>query len=308
MPEIKDPALFRSILDSLQTGVYVTDREGRILFWNDGAVRITGYRRHEVLGHLSRENILAQCNRQACGLCGTSCPFAQTLQNGKSNEAQMHFHHHTGDQIPIHVWTVPVRDEHGTILLLAQSFDMPMADQANDRRQNTLAAYGCLDETTGLPNHAFTYFQLRENLASFAQHRVPFGIITLRAADIEKFRGTYGRAAVDTLLSVFARTMKNALPPHHFVGRWQEDEFLGILPNCNQMELHNFAEQLAKVVGYARIQWWGDELSVATALGRALVQPGDTLETLLSRAEQAVDQPLSRSATASSGGDIPDKG
>ncbi|MBS1850887.1 MAG: diguanylate cyclase [Acidobacteria bacterium] len=307
MPEIKDPALFRSILDSLQTGVCVTDREGRILFWNDGAERITGYRRHEVVGHLSGENILLHCNRKACALCGPSCPLALSLQNGKSNELQMHLHHHTGDQVPVHVWTVPVRDDHGTILLLAQSFDVPMADQAHDRRQNTLAAYGCLDETTGVPNHAFTYFQLRESLASFAQHHVPFGIITLRATDIEKFRVTYGRAAVDTLLSVFARTMKNTLPPSHFVGRWQEDQFLGILPNCSQVELHGFAEQLAKVAGHARIQWWGDELSVATTLGYALVRSGDEWEALLARAE-SVNLPLSQSASASSGGDTPHKG
>ncbi len=34
--------LYRTVLENLPTGVYVVDRERRILFWNDGAEQITG--------------------------------------------------------------------------------------------------------------------------------------------------------------------------------------------------------------------------------------------------------------------------
>ena len=52
MLNLEDPQLLRAILDNLQTGLFVTDREHRIVFWNDGAEKITGYMRHAVLGHL----------------------------------------------------------------------------------------------------------------------------------------------------------------------------------------------------------------------------------------------------------------
>lgn len=45
MTEDLDPSHYRAILESLSTGVYVVDRERKILFWNDGAERITGYLR-----------------------------------------------------------------------------------------------------------------------------------------------------------------------------------------------------------------------------------------------------------------------
>src|SRR5947207_1487796 len=38
MPELQDPDIFRTMLESLETGVYVVGREGRILFWNHGSV------------------------------------------------------------------------------------------------------------------------------------------------------------------------------------------------------------------------------------------------------------------------------
>ena len=42
MSTLSDPEIFRNILENLQTGVYVLDRDQNILFWNAGAERILG--------------------------------------------------------------------------------------------------------------------------------------------------------------------------------------------------------------------------------------------------------------------------
>jgi PAS domain-containing protein len=51
MSDLRDPEIFRAVLDSLQTGVLVAGRNGKILFWNQGADRMTGFMRHQALGH-----------------------------------------------------------------------------------------------------------------------------------------------------------------------------------------------------------------------------------------------------------------
>jgi len=66
MSELQDPEIFRSVLDALQTGVSVADRNGKILFWNQGAERLTGHKQHEVVGRYCRDNILPHCNEQGC--------------------------------------------------------------------------------------------------------------------------------------------------------------------------------------------------------------------------------------------------
>src|SRR5437867_971708 len=91
MPELQDPDIFRTILESLQTGVYVVGREGRILFWNQGAEKITGYLRHEALGRFCRENVLSHCNDHNCVQCGVSWPIAVTLHEGKSSQGEIFF-------------------------------------------------------------------------------------------------------------------------------------------------------------------------------------------------------------------------
>ncbi|MHC4779823.1 MAG: PAS domain-containing protein, partial [Planctomycetota bacterium] len=42
--------LLRSILDTMPDGVYIVDMEGIIRSWNQGAERITGYAKEEVIG------------------------------------------------------------------------------------------------------------------------------------------------------------------------------------------------------------------------------------------------------------------
>jgi PAS domain S-box-containing protein len=43
--ELDKPEIYRKILESLQTGIYLVDHDQKILFWNDGATRTGNCRR-----------------------------------------------------------------------------------------------------------------------------------------------------------------------------------------------------------------------------------------------------------------------
>ena len=134
MPDLQDPELFRTVLDSLQTGVFVADRNGKILFWNQGAERLTGHKRHEVVGRLCRDNILVQCNDQGCIACGASCPISRTLREGKPQEAKIQLRHKDGHPVHVLMRIAPIRDSHGSIIGIAESFDEQKF--ASDRQRN----------------------------------------------------------------------------------------------------------------------------------------------------------------------------
>ncbi|HEY1464804.1 MAG TPA: PAS domain-containing protein [Terriglobales bacterium] len=305
MPDFfKDPEIFRTVLGSLQTGVYLMDRERKIHFWNDGAERITGYLRHEVLGHSCRDILLNECDEHGCSSCQGVCPVRHTLLDGKKKGSQMYFHHKDGRRIAVHVWTVPIRDEQGTLIGAAESFECHRAGTFEKRRaQDSLASYGCLDETTGIPNLEFTQFHLRENLTGFKQYKVPFSILLTRVEDIYPLKMKYGREAVDTILGLVARNLKNTLRPTDFLGRWSDDKFLAIALNCEDQGMKALVDRIRRVLHYEGIQWWGDELRATTCLGYATVRSGDTVDTLLERVEFSLMQHRARAATAGSGKD-----
>ncbi len=291
-----DPNIFRAILDSLQIGVYLLDRNRRIVFWNRGAERITGYQRHEAVGHLCQENILPDCGDHGCGLCGVACPLALTIHEGKSKEAHVYFRHHDGHKAAMQVWAVPVRDENGTIIGVAESFYESKSTSARNRR-GMLATHGCLDPTTGAGNLDFTLFHLRESLASYHEYGLPFGVVSLRINNLEYFKAAYGRRAEDEVMNLIAESARNGIRPTDFVGRLSEEQFLVIALNCSETGMEKVLHRIQKVTNHMELKWWGDKLEISLSIGAAFVQSDDTPESLLTRAGIVVKE--NAKATAS---------
>ena len=75
---LAQPDAFRGMLDSLADGVYLVDRDRRILFWTDASERISGYAAPEVVGHRCFENILRHidCNGTRPGMSHRRPPAA----------------------------------------------------------------------------------------------------------------------------------------------------------------------------------------------------------------------------------------
>ena len=285
MTELQSPEIFRNILDSLQTGVCVVDREGKILFWNEGAAHVSGYMQHEVIGH-SYEQVL-QCQRENQGSSehGPASPFTRILHEGKAAPVGVYLRHKRGHSVPMLMHMAPVRNQHGSILAIAASFDLQSSRSQREHSQRNLLPFAGLDVSTGIANHNFTLFHLREHLASFAEYHIPFGIIRVRADGLDRFRAAYGREANDAIAKVIAQTLSNSFRPSDFVGRWGEDEFLVILTNCGSGGVRSVYERTRKILRSAEIRWWGELLSLPTSMGCTAVELGDTVELMLKRAE-----------------------
>jgi len=302
MEELQHPLIFRKVLESLHTGICIETRERRIIFWNDGAGRITGYQSHEVVGR-QHENLLGECSGQVCAICRVECPFTRALQDGRTVEASIQFRHKDGHRVPLRATIIPLRDDHGSLIGLASSFDEQKFVSERERRQKRFAAGGCLDPTTGIPNHGFTQFQLRENLAGLVEYKLPFSVLRIQVEQLEEFRHKYGTEAADAILRALAQTLQNSLRPSDFLGRWDTNEFLAILTNCTEAGVATAAERSRKTVSGAAIQWWGDNISVSVSIGFATALQGESIDLLLGRALRSREHSTAKrmAATADSG-------
>jgi diguanylate cyclase (GGDEF)-like protein/PAS domain S-box-containing protein len=290
VPEFSNPEVFRAVLESLQTGVYFVDREQRILFWNEGAERITGYMRHEVVGCFCRENILAQKDRARNVLSDAADSIASVLRDGRPSISDVSLRHKAGYRIFVRLRAVPIRNSHGTIIGAAESFDENPSASDWDRRQNRLAGYGCLDPATGVLNQAVVLSHLRENVATFADHPVPFSVLCIEVDQMDRICATYGVAVVSAVLRVVAQTIENSLRPTDFLGRMGERRFLAILTECGATDIEKAAERLKKMVNRSEIDWWGDQWSVTASFGATTAKVGDTVESILERAEKSLSE------------------
>ena len=69
-------------LGSMVDGVYTTDLDRNVTFWNKGAERITGYKASDVIGKACRE-LLGHMDENGISLCEKACPLAETIEGNE---------------------------------------------------------------------------------------------------------------------------------------------------------------------------------------------------------------------------------
>lgn len=287
MSPFDDPEVCRSILEALPTGVCVVDMQRRIVFWSDGAERITGHLRHEVIGHSCVAEPLLHCDQPGCEFCSDHCPIARAIRTSHGSVTTGLLHHKEGHEIPVRVRAIPVHNQHGSVIGAVETFeDLQPATSAN-RGGSCLLLPDCLDPATGVASKAVMQSHLRHSLANFNEARLPFGVLLVHLEGLPNFRASLGLEAAASLLRLVARTLENAFITD-FIGRWNDDQFLAIVSGCREESIHTVRERLRRTLAGEAIEWWGERHSLPVTIGGAIAQPGDTMESLLERVQKSL--------------------
>lgn len=113
------------ILDAIGDGVYITDVERNILFWNQAAERITGWAPSEVVGRNCFDNILVHVDKDGHKLCGGEyCPLHRCMVTGLASDQPLlvYAQHRSGMRVPVEVSVAPIRDDKGKVIGGIESF------------------------------------------------------------------------------------------------------------------------------------------------------------------------------------------
>jgi PAS domain S-box-containing protein len=115
----------RAILDSMTDGVYATDLDRRIIYWNQAAERIVGWTTDDVIGRQCRDNLLCHTDRHGAPLClETRCPLFTSMRNATASDVPevIFARHKNGGKIPLQVTVAPLRDGDGRVIGGVESF------------------------------------------------------------------------------------------------------------------------------------------------------------------------------------------
>jgi len=283
-----DPEVLNAVLDSLPMGVYLVDRQGKILLWNSAAERITGHLRQNLLGQSAQEGFLRYTDSADNDLDPSHTPLTMAIREGKPSGSVVNLLHKEGHRVQVRLFASPIRNSHGSVIGAVESFvETSSAAKWTERRSN-LADYGCIDEASGVLTREMIALHLRENLALFAEKPVPFSVVCIAIDHLDDLKRRDGSAVLGPALHVFGLTLENSLRPTDFVGRWRENEFLAILTECTAEGVAASGERLRRVLSQVEIEWWGDSVKLTASLGCATTKPGDDVESLVARAESAL--------------------
>jgi diguanylate cyclase (GGDEF)-like protein len=288
---VDDPAFYREILYHMTDGVYFVDRQRRILYWNGGAAKLTGYHPSEMVGRLCYDNILAHVNGCGTPLCDGMCPLSVAMENGEPQEASVFLRHRCGHRVPVLVRVQPIRGLSGEIEGAVETFSNNSAQVEAERRVNDMKRMAFIDHLTELPNRRYLEMILQSAHREFITEGIRFGVVVIDVDRFKEINDTFGHRFGDSVLCEIGKTLTSCIRSKDVLGRWGGDEFVAVIRGTTEEELQSIAERCSALVNRSEImRESGKRLPVSISAGAAMVRECETAEELFARADQLMYQ------------------
>jgi diguanylate cyclase (GGDEF)-like protein/PAS domain S-box-containing protein len=280
------PELLLGVLDAVRDGVYIVDRERRILYWNAAASRIAGLEPADVVGFNCWDNRLCHSDARGVERCSEECPLEAAMEGGTAREADLYLRHRSGHRVQVAVTVQPIASRGGRALGAVHVFREVPDDSKLDLCRVELERLAYLDCLTGLANRRYLEQALVSRLDELQRYGWGFGLIFMDVDHFKRVNDRHGHPAGDRLLRTIGRTLAANVRLSDLVGRWGGDEFVVILGGVERARLETGANKLMCLVEQSQTWAGRSTLRATVSGGAALARPEDTVESLLSRCDE----------------------
>ncbi|SDW20193.1 PAS domain S-box-containing protein/diguanylate cyclase (GGDEF) domain-containing protein [Aidingimonas halophila] len=223
-------AVFRNTHD----GILVTDADKNIIDINPAFTDLTGYTRHEVLGH--KPSLLSSGKHDRAFY---QHMFATVAEQGYWS-GDIWNTRKDGSQLIENATISAIHDDQGQVINYVAVFRDITQRRLNQSRLERLASY---DPLTGLFNREHFSILLERQLENLEFTRTGLAILFLDLDDFKPINDTYGHASGDELLIEISRRLKRLMRSNDLTARFGGDEFVIALTGLGT------ADKAAKVSG-----------------------------------------------------------
>jgi diguanylate cyclase (GGDEF)-like protein/PAS domain S-box-containing protein len=281
-----DLEIYKELMDHLSDGVFIADVDRRILYCNEAAFRLTGYKAEEIEGQICRDKGFCPIGLLEQNLCHGECPLETALRGGGIYNANVFIAHKNGYRIPVGVHIRPIRAANGSIIGVAEVLSDDSARQEAQRKTEELERLAFLDPLTQMPNRRFVEMSLQTAMQEYQLTNSPFGVLATDLNKLKTINDLFGHANGDRALREVAKMLAGTLRPTDTFGRWGGDEFLAVVRNVENEALKRLAYRCVNNVAQISFSANGDQMIFPTvSIGWALVCPEDSIEKLIERAD-----------------------
>ncbi|MBI1843418.1 MAG: GGDEF domain-containing protein [Actinobacteria bacterium] len=136
------------------------------------------------------------------------------------------------------------------------------------------------DPLTGLLNRR----SLEESVGGLTADDTPYAVAF---ADLDHFKllnDVHGHDVGDRALRAFATMLKTSLRPDDLVGRWGGEEFVVVLPGCDQQQAIEAMDRVRAQLGSEALEG----STVTVSVGVAVRDPAEAFDQAVARADQAL--------------------
>jgi two-component system, cell cycle response regulator len=158
--------------------------------------------------------------------------------------------------------------------------------------RETLRDMAMRDSLTKLWNRAAILDVLTTEMARSRREGASLGVVIVDLDHFKRVNDTYGHLVGDAVLCEAVRVLKQSIRPYDSVGRIGGEEFLVVLPGCNEINAVSHAERLRAAIAQASVDTPHGPVQVTASMGVSVLEKG--LDTDAFGLVRAADEALYR--------------
>ena len=283
----RGPLFEDRLLDNMHDAVVFVDKGLRIVQWNHGAERLTGIAASSILQRPWSPSLLNVQNEKGNWVTDEDCPVACAVHSGVQSLRRLTISGRGGRPVAVDSHAMPVVADDGTSLGVVLLLHDASSESTLEQRCQNLHDRATKDPLTQVANRA-EFDRVHEMFVNaHREQRVP---CALAICDLDHFKlinDTYGHQAGDEVIKCLAGLLRNSCRPGDLVARYGGEEFVILCADCDNAAAFRRADQIRKKLGeIAQPNLEGRKVTVS--FGVTEIQPGDTPETMLRRADRAL--------------------
>ena len=278
---------YRHMMDHIQDGVIFVDSEFRVLDWNSTAERMTGKSASSVYHQTWNTAFASLCDREGFALSPSQCPFAALMQNGQVISNRFAIRRDGLPILHVKVDVIPVYSDAGHLCGGAMILEDISETAVLEQKIVHLRERASQDQLTKVANRG----ELNRQLPDFVDyHQRNNRVGSVIICDIDFFKrinDSFSHQVGDEALIAFAKVLKDSCRETDFVARFGGEEFVMLCSECDFTEAKEWAESIRKKLQRTPIPAIRNAC-ITASFGVSTVLPGDTGESVLERADQAL--------------------
>ncbi|MBQ9495854.1 MAG: GGDEF domain-containing protein [Treponema sp.] len=282
--EIDITALYLTIINNLQDGIYFVDTNRKILFWNKAAERITGYSAEEIVGKCCEDSLLNHIDEEGRPLCTMSCPLFASICDCTQHQDHVFVRHKEGYRIPIFVNIFPMQVD-GKVIGAIEIFTKRSPLVYDGNLVERLSEIAMHDSLTQLANRRYLESFIQYKFDEYKRFGTIFAVLFADIDDFRYFNNNYGHEVGDNVLLNIAKSLKQNMRRGDLIGRWGGEEFVGVYSLVKEEDAPALAEKFRQLVLNTSVTMNGAQIGVSISVGITVVRQNDTMSSIINRAD-----------------------
>ncbi len=234
----------RQMMDHMNDGVIFVDTESRILEWNKAAEHLTGLDRSAILHAEWRPELVGLSDEHGRAIATENCPIQNTLRTRQPATNRFLLKQQGGKRLLVDAQLMPIFDDRGTLRGGAMLLGDASEQAGLEEKVIELHTLASQDSLTKVANRA----ELNRRLPIFVRDAQTTGkSASVLICDIDFFKrinDTFGHAAGDEALKVFAAVLKDLSRNTDLVARYGGEEFVILCHDCDLVSAIRIGETI----------------------------------------------------------------